>query len=399
MRQLRPCKLLVCCALLLLFAVAAAAQEATIVGTVTDPSGAAVPNATITVTDQETGLVRHITSEANGQYVVPDAHIGHYIIRAEAPGFKATEKRDILLQVGDRLRVDLALELGSTQESVAVEANAVQIQTDSGEISDVITEKEVSQLATNGRTVYSLAILVPGASNDMPSFQSPTAVGANANVAFNGMRQNHNIWLIDGGEDDDRGGAGGIAVMPSIDAIAEFRALTSNYSAEYGTSSAGTMSIVFKSGTRDLHFSLWEFVRNNAFDANDFFRNEVGLPTSELRLNTYGFNVGGPVTLGRFYNKDRNKTFFFYNMEWRKLIQQGGVNTTVPQTSWYGGDFGGTTINVPSASQIAPSQLQRFTSLGLTPGQPFPNNTIPAQLLDPNAQVLLKAGLFPAPNH
>ncbi len=399
MRESRLRQILFLCFFVLLCAVTASAQEATIVGTVTDPSGASVTGVPVIITNTETGLVRHITTENNGQYAVPDLHIGHYAVRVEAPGFKAAEKNDIVLQVGDRLRIDFTLELGSTQESIKVEANAVAVQTDTGEVSNVINGEEVSQLATNGRSVYSLAILVPGAANNMPGFQAPTAVGANSNVAFNGMRQNHNLWLVDGGEDSDRGGAGGIDIMPSIDSIAEFRALTSNYSAEYGTSSAGTMSIVIKSGSRDLHGEAWEFVRNNDFDANDFFRNRQGLPVGDLKANTFGYNVGGPVTFGKFYNKDRNKTFFFFNEEWRKLIQQGStLDTLVPSTSQYGGNLGSTVINVPNANQLSADQLARFTALGLTPGQPFPNNTIPSSLLDPNAQALLKAGIFPAPN-
>jgi len=385
--------------LLLASAVMVSAQEATIVGTVTDPSGAAVPGVRITITNTETGLSRHVVTNDTGQYAVPDLHIGHYSVQVAASGFKEAEKTDIVLQVGDRDRIDFALQLGATTESVKVEANPIAVQSDSGEISSVITGKEVTQIATNGRSIYSLALLVPGASNDMPGFQAPTAVGSSASVAFNGERQNHNLYLADGAEQSDRGGAGGAIIAPSLDALAEFQVLTSNYSAEYGLSSAGTVSMVFKSGTKDFHASAWEFLRNNAFDANDFFRNEAGQPTQELRLNTFGFNAGGPVTLGHLYNRDRNKTFFFYNMEWRKMIQQGGVNTTVPTPSSYGGDLGSTPIYVPTASQLSASELAKFTTLGLQPGQQFPNNTIPSSLLDPNAQALLKAGIFPAPNN
>jgi hypothetical protein len=380
----------------------ASAQQATIVGTITDPSGAAVPGVQITITSTETGLVRHEVSNDAGQYVVADINNGHYSIKVEAAGFKAAERTDIVLQVGDRDRVDFGLEIGATTESIKVEANAIAVKSDSGEVSDVITGQEVTQIATNGRSLYALAVLTPGTSNNTPGFQPPTAVGASSNIAFNGQRQNHNLWLADGAEQSDRGGAGGSIIAPSLDALAEFRVLSSNYSADYGLSSAGTVTMVFKSGGKDFHASAWEFVRNDAFDANDFFRNQSSNPATsskpaELRLNTYGFNVGGPVTFGRLYNKDRNKTFFFYNMEWRKLIQQGGINQIVPNPSTYGGNLGSTAIHVPSASQLSATELARFAALGLQPGQAFPNNTIPSSLLDPNAQVLLKAGIFPAP--
>ena len=384
--------------LLIAFAFAAFAQEATIVGTVTDPSGAPVPNVAITITNAETGLARHLTTNSTGQYVAPDLQIGHYRIRAEVAGFKAAEQKDIVLAVGDRSRADLKLELGNTQESITVEAANVAVQTDSGEVSDVITGQQVSQLATNGRSLYSLAPLTAGASSYMSDFQSPTPVGGDAGVAFNGMRQNHNLWMIDGGEDSDRGGAGGIDVMPSVDAIAEFRVLTSNYSAEYGLSSAATMTVVFKSGTRQFHASAWEFLRNDALDAGNFFTNAAGKSAPELRFNTYGFNVGGPVSIPKVYNKNRDKTFFFYNMEWRKLVQGGLVNQTVPLASEYNGHIT-SAIHVPAANQLSPSLLAKYSALGLAPGQAFPNNTIPTSLLDPNAQVLLQAGIFPSPNN
>jgi len=141
-----------------------------------------------------------------------------------------------------------------------------------------------------------------------------------------GCAKNHNIYLLDGGEDDDRGGAGGMSIAPSSDAIAEFRALTSNYSADYGLSSGGTMTLVLKQGSSTLHASAWEFNRNDAFDARNFF-NPAPAKVAKLRQNVFGFNVGGPVTFGKLYNPEKKKTFFFYNMEWRRYIN-GGLTTS-----------------------------------------------------------------------
>jgi hypothetical protein len=187
------------------------------------------------------------------------------------------------------------------QITITVEADPVRVQTDSGEQSNVITGQQISQIAVSGRSIYQLAALTPGASSQigaggMSAGVVNTSAGGDSNVEFNGMRQNHNIYLLDGGEDDDRGGAGGMSIAPSSDAIAEFRALTSNYSADYGLSSGGTMTMVLKSGSSTLHTSAWEFNRNDALDARNFF-NPAPQPVAELRLNTFGFNVGGPVTL------------------------------------------------------------------------------------------------------
>jgi hypothetical protein len=379
------------------------AQNATIVGTVTDPSGSAIPNAKITVTSVETAATRTITTNESGSYVVPDLQIGHYDVKVEAAGFKIAEQRGIVLQVGDRSRFDFQMQVGGAAETVTVEANAVRVQTDSGEVSNVITGQQLAQIAVNGRSIYQLAALTPGASSQINGYVN-TPVGGDANVQFNGLRQNHNIYLLDGGENDDRGGAGGMSIAPSTDAIAEFRALTSNYSADYGLSSAATMTMVLKSGSSTLHASAWEFNRNDAFDARNFFT-PAPATVPKLRLNVFGFNVGGPVTFGHLYNPEKKRTFFFYNMEWRRLIQ-GSVNNgqVVPDPATYGGDFGATAINVPAASQVAASVLAKNCPGGVLPagivqGSPFPANTIPSCMIDPNAASLVGAGIFPAPTN
>src|SRR6266481_5025230 len=377
-------------------------QSATVVGTITDPSGGSVAGVTITITSASTGAVKTFTTNESGQYVAADLAIGHYSIKANAAGFKVVEQKDVTLTVGDRLRIDFQMAVGAASETVTVEANAIAVQSDSGELSNLITDKQVAQLAVNGRGIYQLAALAPGASSQINASAANTPVGGDAGVEFNGMRQNHNIYLLDGGEDDDRGGAGGMSIAPSSDAIAEFRALTSNYSADYGLSSAATMTMVLKSGTNTLHASAWEFNRNDALDARGFF-NPAPDKIAKLRLNVFGFNVGGPVTFGKLYNPDRKRTFFFYNMEWRRLIQ-GNTNNgqLVPDPATYGGNFGSTTINVPSATQVSSGVLAKNCPGGVLPagvvqGSPFPNNTIPTCMIDPNATALANAGIFPAP--
>jgi hypothetical protein len=398
-------------AMFALLAASAFAQEATIVGTVTDPSGAAVPNATITITNNDTGVQRTLPTNGDGQYVAPDLHIGSYTIRASASGFKVAEQTRITLNVGDRSRIDFKLVVGSAQEQVTVEANAVAVQTDSGEVSNVITGQQITQLATNGRSLYELFALAPGASSLQGARVGFTPVSGDSNVSINGQRAGHNLQLIDGGENLDRGGSSG-SVMPSIDSIAEFRNMTSNYSAEYGLATAAQISTVIKSGTKDLHAEAWEFFRNDALNARNYF-NPAPQKVAELRYNIYGFNVGGQVPVAKSH-----PTFFFYNMEWRKEIDGGLLNLPVPLASSYPdangagtgavipGTYNGKTINAVVPSNIAnfASNCSAGVQATLVPGSPFPSNTIPDCLISPNSSALLTAGgayggIFPKENN
>jgi len=436
--------LLILTLIVLAFGSIAVAQEATIVGTVTDSTGAAVPNASINITNTDTGISRAIETGADGQYVVPNLHIGHYVVKVQAKGFKAEERKDLVLQIGDRSRVDFSLQVGDTKETITVEANAVAVQTDSSEVSSMVTSKQLSDLPTNGRTLYNLYALTPGAVSLQGDNVGPTAVSGDNNVSINGGRIGHNLLLIDGGENADRGGSQA-SVAPSLEAIGEFRLNTSNYGAEYGMAGASTITEVVKSGTKTFHANAWWFGRNDALDARNYF-NPAPNKVAELRYNLFGFNGGGPVDV---WKKD-HKTFFFYNMEWRRLIQGQLLNQLVPFTDTYLGNF--TThlpadvqdvnkvaiphsgLHVPCQFQLSPAQQDLFTGAELTFStplqlpdgsltcaaqtgnpinanplvattqpifQPYASNTLP--FLDANAQALLNAGgkyggIFPAPN-
>ena len=268
-------------------------QEATILGTVTDPSGAVIANATVTATNTDTGVARTITTNDAGQYVLPDIHIGHYNVKAEAPNLRTAEQKGVVIQVGDRTRVDFAMQVGAATESVTVEAAAVKVQTDTGEQSNLITGRQISDLSINGTSLFQLAALAPGASNDITNYKD-VPVGGDTSVSFNGQRTAHNTFMMDGGENYDRGCGGCVTTAPSSEAIAEFRQLTSNYSAEYGMATAGTITMVIKSGTNKFHGTAWENNRNDAFDARNFFFPAPN-KKQELRMNIFGFNVGGPV--------------------------------------------------------------------------------------------------------
>ena len=405
-----PVRRSIYCTALILFILATGlytfGQEATIVGTVTDPSGSVIPNATVTITSVEKGISRTTTTNDTGQYVAPDLSIGHYSVGVTATGFVSVQRTGIVLNVGDRVRADFSLKVGAASQTVTVEANAVAVQTDSGEQSSVITGTQVTNLAVNGRSVYSLFSLTPGASSIQADFVIPTSVSGDSNVSINGQRAGHNLQLLDGGENLDRGGSSA-SVMPSMDAIAEFTNMTSNYSAEYGLTSAATITTAIKSGTQQFHASAWGIGRNDALDARNYF-NPFPAKVAELRFNVYGFNAGGEVPLWK-----EHPTFFFYNMEWRRLIQGGLLNQTVPLASAYPDASGpGTGAVIPATlpngnSNIitVPNTVNVFANCpgGVSPspsivvGSPFPNNTIPDCMIDPNAQVLMTAGIFPEP--
>jgi hypothetical protein len=403
--------LVLCLSLVAALSLSALGQDATVVGTVTDPSGSVVPNVSITVTNTDTGLVRNIKTGDSGQYTIPNLVIGHYNVKAEASGFKTEERSGLVLNVNDRTRVDFAMKVGATSESVTVEASIARVQTETGEMSSVITGQQVTQLATNGRSLLSLYNLTTGASTLQADTGSITPVSGDNQVSFNGGRVAQSLMTIDGGENLDRGGTG-VTVMPSIDSIAEFRIQTSSYSAEYGLASAASINTAIKSGTKTFHGGAWEFHRNDALQARDF-THPKGTTPAELRLNNFGFNLGGPLPMW----KDSHPTFFFYNMEWRRLIQGATLNTIVPLQSSYGGDFTGGTYNTaalhaPFSCLLSPSEQTRFanagqTLSGCTGGSPdnalvvpfnfnATNNIINPALLSPNAQSLLfDAGIFP----
>jgi hypothetical protein len=380
--------------LVLLSTIAYSQETASIVGTVTDPSGAAVPDANITITNVETGFVRATTTNATGNYAARELAIGHYNVRVAAAGFKAYERTGITLNVNETVRADAPLQVGEARESVTVEANAVQVQADTNEVSQTITAAQVADLATNGRNVIQLAALVPGAAATIPDFDSPMAQNQNRSISFNGQRSDHNNWLINGGEAYDRGGGGILLVSPSQDSLQEFKVMTSNFAADLGQSSGGMISMATKSGTKQFHGGAWEYVRNNAFDANTFFANLNGQQKPELRYNTFGFNLGGPIPkLGH-----EKKTFFFYNMEWRRLVQGGEINATSVPVAARSGDFSYLTAPIHVPNTTDPAAIAKFAQYGLNPGQNFPGNVIPSGLLDSNALALLKAGLFPGAN-
>ena len=396
--------------LAMLGTIARSQGTANIVGTITDPTGAVVPNAKVTVTNTDNGYARNAASNSTGSYAARELPIGNYQVNVEAQGFKTFSQTNLKLNVGDTVRVDAALQVGSVGQSVTVEAEAIQVQSETNDISQTVTANQIANLATNGRNVLQLTALVSGAASNMPDFDP--VVGAqfqNRSIQFNGMRSDANNWLIDGGEAYDHGGGGIMNVSLSQDAVGEFTVSTSNYAADMGNSSGGMTSMAIKTGTKQFHGSAWEYDRNDALDAWGYFLKQTKLANpstkkAEFRYNAFGFNIGGPVQ----FKSSKPRTFFFYNMEWRREILGSSIHALVPTKAMFGFGSSGTTVTnapnmtgegiayVPQTSD--PVLLAKFSANGLTPGQPFPNDIIPLNLVDSTAKAYLAAGYMLPPN-
>src|SRR5271163_782437 len=373
-----------------------AQQNSEITGTVTDKQGAVVSGAKITLIQPTTGLSKESVSNESGVFSFPGLNLGVYNLKVTATGFEVVDQEGLQLDVSQTLRADVQLTVGSVNQTVTVAANAIQVQADSNVVSTLINADQISDLATENRNFAALAALGLGVSSNLPANNVPTSVAASFTISVNGLRQSHNIWLIDGGEADDRGGAGGMNIMPSQDAIAQFETLSSNYPPDYGISSGATISLGLKAGTQSFHGGLWEFNRNTAYDANTYFNKQANpvQPRTKLNYNIFGGNIGGPVFIPNHYNVDKSRTFFFFNIEERRLIQGSAPNSVQTlaaadypvagqNLTYVAPAFAPTTtIKVPVVPNN-PALNTELATLGLTPGKPFPGNVIPYQLFDP----------------
>ena len=384
-----------------------AQENATITGSVVDPSGAVVPNVTITLTNMGTGQVRTSTSNSSGLYDFPSLGVGHYTLGASASGFKSYTKTDIDLNVDQTLKEDVALSVGSSGQTVTIHADALQTQTETSDISTLITGQQVSQLATDGRNVTALAALGLGVASNLPAFAGVNALTSSNGISFNGTRTSHNVYMLDGGELNDRGCGGCFSSLPSIDALSEFQTLDSNYGPDYGVGSGGVILMVLKQGGHDFHGSAYYFNRNEDYDANNYFTKLAGQRRPEFRLNEPGFNIGGPLWIPHLYDSSRNRTFFFVNEEWRRLIQ-GSSPSTVNTIAAANFPALGQSLNYTIPSNGVAPIVPATSKSGMYPanwvvGQPIPANadgtiTIPANLIDQNAVLELNQNTFPHPN-
>ncbi len=396
-----------------------AQQNSEIVGTVTDQTGAFVPGANLGLKQKETGFVYNATSNATGGYVFAGLNVGTYDLKVSAKGFETYQATGLTLNVSQTLANPVKLTVGAETVEVSVTADALQVQTESNEVSTLISGEQVTSIATENRNFTSLAALGLGVSSMLPDNNPPTASASDSGISVNGLRQSHNIWLLDGAEADDRGGAGGMSVMPSMDSIAEFQVLASNYPPDYGIASGATFSLALKSGTQKFHGEGWEFFRNDDLDANDYFNKYQKAssadfsPVPKLRQNIFGANIGGPLYIPHVFNTSRQKTFFFFNQEWRRIIQASSPNTnnTMPNADR---PTAGTNLTyvapayapnqvvyVPTVAQVPdPAFAAKLAAAGLAGyrGQPFPNQVIPASLFDPNAVLYYQSSILPHAN-
>ena len=377
-------------ALLILAPFQSFAQQATgtIIGVVQDSTGSIVPNASVSLSHPATGNVRVVRTNERGEFTSAFMRIGEYTITAEAPGFKKRVVSGVVLQVDQTATVTLELEVGQVTESVEVTAAAPLLDTATSSLGQVIENRKILDLPLNGRNTFALGLL---AGNTIPI----TGMGTNLPFVAGGGRYASNDVLLDGIDNNTSINAGsigrnGIAYTPSVDAVEEFKVKTNNFSAEFGRSAGAIISASLKSGTNDLRGSAWEFVRNEKFDANNFFSNANRVPRQPFKQNQYGLTLGGPVYVPKIYN-GKNKTFFFFDYEaTRRRTSASSSTLDIPPMSFRTGDFSSYAPRIydPTARRIGPS--------GAVVSTPFPGNIIPQNQL--NKSSLAIVGLLPAPN-
>ena len=364
-----------------------AQETGNIVGIVHDPSGAALPGVTVTLTNSATQFHRVVTTNERGQYVASSMPIGSYILTAERTGFQKLERSGVTLTTASTLNVDMSLPVGSDIQTVSVTAEASLLQSQSGVVSSLVDNKQMVQLPLATRNFTDLVLLTPGAhtgsASNLAEGGSPYSVRGGDNFSVNGSMAAANAYLIDGIYDRNQW-LNTLMLVPIVDSIEEYRVMTSNFNAEYGEAAGAVTSVTTKSGSNAIHGDAWEFVRNDAFNANSYFAKRSNIPRPSYHRNTFGATIGGPVF--------RNRTFFFGDYQGiRESIPQvstSTIPTTAEQRMVETGDFSGlgTQLFNPYATT---------TINGVTTRAPFAGNIIPKSLLDPAAVKLFS--LLPAP--
>lgn len=373
---------------LLVLALPCAAQITTaeITGTISDPGDAVLTGATVTATNVSTNTQRSVTTSNVGGYSIPALPPGVYTLRVEMKGFNSQVRTGIELQVAQVLRIDLTLQLGNVSEVVEVQGGAPLIETESTSLGTVVENKRIIELPLNGRNYLQLAALTPGATTAAPaSFVMGLRQGGTRSLftlTVSGQRIIFNRYLLDGLENTSPNWQSYI-FLPSLDALQEFKVESGNTPAEYGKN-ATQINVTTKSGTNDLHGTAWEFLRNNYFDARNYF-NARGTPQPAFRRNQFGFTLGGPVTIPKLIN-GKNKLFFMGNYEGlreRKALVQPA---TVPPNSWVNGDFSA----VPQAIYDVNTRVLNPAGNAVVSSTPFPGNILPPSRIAPISQNFMR---------
>lgn len=363
-----------------------------IVGTVTDPTSGVIPGARVVALEEGTNVRTETVTNAEGIYAFPSLSSGLYRLEVEMPGFQRLVRSGIQVQVNDRLRVDLRLHLGEATESVSVSGAAPLVETESGALGTVIENRKVRDLPLNTRNAFQLASLSAGV---VPSVAFGDFFNSSANFMINGARGNTSEMLIDG-ITNSVPAANPILVasmFPSPDAVQEFKVQTNSYAAEYGRSAGGIVNMVIKSGTNELDGVVYEFLRNSALDANDFFANRTGTPLGSFKRNQFGGALGGPII--------RDELFFFSNYEGLRRRSQATLTATVPTEAERRGDFSQSRQRL-SDGTCAPLQIFDPFSTRLYPAsgalirEALPNSVIPFDRQDPVGQRIVS--FFPDSN-
>src|SRR5579863_3232465 len=395
------------CAVILSLSLVGLAQElaATLTGTVTDPSAAVVAGATITVHSEETGAdVRTVTTSSSGSFNITNLPAGRYTVTVKNSGFQVYVAKDVVLNVAEKHTLDVGLKTGKATETIEVTAENTPIQTTTAEESGTVTGDQVRELALNNRNFEQLILLQPGVANQLPD-KVGFGLANNTSISVNGARTGANNYTVDGADINDSGSNGTLLNTPSIDAIREFTLERSNYDAAFGRSGGGQIVVATKSGTNDFHGSAYEFNRNNFYNANTFGgRAAIAAGQSWLanetpieRYNDYGFTLGGPLFIPKYFHPQKDKTYFFWSEEWRKASTPGTNQINVPTPAELAGQFtgpipiapagcvttsGGTsTINPSCYSQNAAAYLKAF----MAPNPP--NNGAQNQLITNYSQL------------
>ncbi len=327
----------------------AAAQEiaATLSGTVTDASGAVIPDATVTVHNTDTNTdVRTLTTDNSGNYSVTNLQPGNYTVVVKAGGFQTYTGQGVTVHVAEKRTLDVRMTTGEVTENVTVQETATPVETSSSAQAGTITGNQVRSLALNNRNFEQLVLLQPGVTSGLPD-QVGFGLSNSTTISVNGARVTSNNWTVDGADINDSGSNGTLLNVPSIDAIQEFTLARSTYDAQYGRSGGGQVLTATKSGTNAFHGDVYEFLRNDFFNANDFFSNSAGIPRAIERYNNYGFTLGGPLFVPKLYKRQVSKTFFFWSEEWRKTSIPGTFNGPAPTPAELSGVVPGQVTGAP----------------------------------------------------
>lgn len=410
LRQSLACwLLLIICFALGLGVATAQVDTGTIVGQVTDSTGAVIPNAEVTLRSQETNQTQTAHTDSSGQYTFSLVRIGTYTITVKEQGFQTAERVNVRLEIQQQLSIPFVLQTGGVQQTVVVSSGAPLLQTQSASVGQVINQEQINNLPLNGRNYYFLAQLAAGVTTGQ---QGSRGEDNNGRFVANGVRSTQNDYLLDGIDNNSSivsaQNGKDYVIMPSVDALADFKIQTNDYNAEFGRSAGAVLNATVKSGTNNLHGDIWEFLRNDKLDANDYFLNHAGKPRPLFQRNQFGGTIGGPVYLPHLYN-GHNRTFFFADYEGTRINQGNTFTGTVPtlleRNSGYT-DFSDLLTlqkgnNAPDATGKVYPIGTIFDPATTTPygsgyvRTPFPNNQIPAGRIDPNAIALLN--LLPPP--